>query len=198
MTKELLAFARGKEPRNLGLQVAFFREIEHGMQERRAPLSEAARAWAVDLTGRLLASKHGPDVEAGIKLVGDLRLTDQQTRLAEVAGKRGAPEGQRRAALEALANIDARRHASVLGGVLGDAEAPFGLREQSANLLARANQSQTQAELLKVLPTVPARLQAIIAAGLAGSPTGAEKLLDAVKTGKASAACSRTLPWSRS
>ncbi|HWG47814.1 MAG TPA: PVC-type heme-binding CxxCH protein [Gemmataceae bacterium] len=187
VTKELLEFARGKEPRNLGLQAALFHEIEHGMQERRAPLPEAARAWAVELTGKLLASKHGPDVESGIKLVGDLRLTDQQKGVAELAGRRGAPEGQRKAALDALANLDARRHAAVLGGVLGDAQSPFALRQQSANLLARANQSETQAELLKVLPTAPARLQTIIAAGLAGSPTGAEKLLEAVKIGKASA-----------
>jgi putative heme-binding domain-containing protein len=186
-TRQLLDFARGHEPHNAGLQVALFRAVEHGTQERGVKLAEPVRAWATDLSGRLLASKHGPDVRSGIELAGALRLTDQQPRLTEIAGKRGAPEGQRKAALDALANIDARRNAAVLGGVLGDAEAPFALREQSANLLARANQPETLAELLKVLSAVPARLQSIIAAGLAGSPVGAEKLLDAVKTGKASA-----------
>jgi putative heme-binding domain-containing protein len=96
-------------------------------------------------------------------------------------------EGQRKAALEALVKIDARKNAAVLGGVLGDAKSPIGLREQAANLLAQANQSKTRAELLAVLPAAPARLQTVIAAGLAGNAAGAEKLLDAVKTGKASA-----------
>jgi putative heme-binding domain-containing protein len=185
--KELLAFVRGKEPDNLGLQVALFREVEHGMQEQKSPLPKAARAWATDLTGRLMASKHEPDVENGIKLAGELRLNNQVQRLTEVAARRGAPEGQRKAAVEALAKIDAGRHAAVLGGVLADANAPIGLREQSANLLAQANQPPTQAELIKALPLVPARLQTIIAVGMAGSTAGSERLLEAVQTGKASA-----------
>ena len=41
--------------------------------------------------------------------------------------------------------------------------------------------------MLKILPAVSARLQTTIAVGLAASPAGAEKLLEAVKTGKASA-----------
>jgi putative heme-binding domain-containing protein len=190
-TKDLLAFVRGNQPdapaRDLGLQVALFREIEHGTQERSAPLPEAARAWATDLAGRLLASKDGGQVENGLKLVGDLRLAGHDRRLAELAGRRGAPEGQRKAALEALAKLDTGRHAAVLGGVLADAESPVALREKSATLLAQANQPPTQAELLKALPAVPARLQTAIAVGLAGSTAGAEKLLDAVQTGKASA-----------
>jgi len=162
VTKELLEFARGKEPRNLGLQAALFGDFLHGTQERQAPLPESARAWATDLTGQLLASKNGPDVESGIKLAGELHMKEQQARLAEVAGRRGAPEGQRKGALEALMKIDARKNAAV-------------------------HQEETQAELLKVLPAAPARLQTVIAVGLAGNAAGAEKLLDAVKTGKASA-----------
>ncbi len=187
VTKALLTFIRKQEPENLGQQAALLRELEHGMQERRAPLPEAARAWAVELAGRLLSSKKDGDIEAGIKLAGDLRLKDQQPRLAQLAGRRGAPESQRKAALEALANLDSAGNAAVLGGVLADADAPFALREHSANLLARANQPTTQYELLKVLPTAPARLQTIIATGLAAGPAGAEKLLEAVKAGKASA-----------
>ncbi len=186
-TKQVLDFVRQKEPKNLGQQVAFFHAIQRGTQERGRHLDEPVRAWAGELTRRLLASKHGRDVESGIKLAGELLLTDQQQRLVEVAHKRNAAEGQRRAALEALIKLDASRYAPVVAGVLADAEAPIGLREQSANLLAQANLPQTQDELFKILPTAPARLQTIIAVGLAASPAGAEKLLDAVKTGKASA-----------
>jgi putative heme-binding domain-containing protein len=186
-TTELVAFARGNEPRKLGHQLALFQAIQRGTQERGGKLAEPVRAWAGDLAHQLLASKNDRDVESGIKLVGDLRLTDQRNRLVEVAGKRGAAEGQRRAALEALMKLDAPRHAGVLGGVLGDAESPISLREQCANLLAQANIPKTRSELLKILPAAPARLQEAIAFGLAASPSGTEKLLDAVKSGKASA-----------
>ncbi len=187
MTKQVLDFVRRKEAKNLDQQVALFHAIQRGTQERGKQLDEPARAWASDLTRRLLASKNGQDVESGIKLVGELLLTDQGQRLVELARKHTAAEGQCRAALEALIKLDASRYAPVVAGVLADAEAPIGLREQSANLLAQANLPQTQEELFKILPTAPARLQTIIAVGLAASPTGAEKLLDAVKTGKASA-----------
>jgi putative heme-binding domain-containing protein len=185
-TKELLAFVRGNEPNNLGHQVALFRAIQRGTQERGLHLAEPVRVWAVDLTGRLLAAKGG-DVESGIKLIGELRLKDQRKRLAELAGRRDAPEGQRKTALEALAALDARQNAAVLGGILGDAESPLALREECIKLLAQANQTETRSELLKILPAMSARLQTSIAVGLAASPAGAEKLLDAVKTGKASA-----------
>lgn len=187
MTRRLLDFARQHEAKNLGAAAGLFDAIQRGTQERGSKLAGPVRAWAIKLTGRLLASKHGPDVEAGIKLAGDLRLTDQQKHLKELALRRGAPEGQRAAALDALARIDTPRNVPLLGGILADAEAPMVLREQSAKLLAQANQAQTQAELLRFLPTVPARLQMAIAGGLASSPTGAEKLLDAVTAGKASA-----------
>lgn len=187
MTRQLLELVRQKDAKNLGEQVALFRAIQRGTQERGAQLAAPVRAWAVDLIGRLLTSKRAANVEAGIKLIGELKLKDQQNRLVEVAGSRKAPEGQRKAALDALASLDASRHSAVLGGVLADAEAPIALREQSAKLLAQANQPQTQAELLKILPAVPARLQTSIAVSLAASSAGAEKLLDTVKAGKASA-----------
>lgn len=187
ITKELLDIVRQTEAKNLGQQVALFQAIQRGTQERGKQLAEPVRAWAGDLAHRLLASKNGRDMESGIRMVGELHLTDQQNKLVEVASKRGAAEGQRRAALEALVRLDAPRNAAILGGVLADADAPIGLREQSANLLAQANLPQTRAELLKILPEAPARLQTTIAAGLAASPAGAAKLLDAVKAGKASA-----------
>jgi putative heme-binding domain-containing protein len=184
---QVLAFVRGHEPGNLGLQVALFRALERGTQERGAGLSDAVRTWATDLTGKLLAAKNAGDVQAGIELVGALRMTGHQAKLRALAKARRTPEGQRKAALRTLTALDARGNALVLGTVLGDAASPMGLREEAANLLAGANQPETQAQLLLHLPAAPARLQNVIAAGLVGSKNGAEKLLDAVVAGKASA-----------
>jgi putative heme-binding domain-containing protein len=181
----LLAFARDHRPDDLDGQAALVRAIQRGTQERGARLDGAVRAWAAAVTRQLLASRRGPEVQAGIELVGTLKLEGQQPLLAELALAH-RPEAQRVAALNALAALDARSYAPVLGRVLADAAAPVGLREHAANLLARANQPESQAQLLQALPAAPARLQNAIAAGLAGSSAGAEQLLQAVAGGKAS------------
>jgi putative membrane-bound dehydrogenase-like protein len=183
----LLAFVRGHRAGDLGLQAALARAVEQGTQERGGRLSEAARAWARELTGRLLAAEGAGDIQAGIDLVGALRLVQFQPRLLELALSGKTPEGPRQAALDALIALDARKHAAAVGQVLAAAAAPAGLREHAADLLARANQPQTRELLLLALPAAPARLQNAIAAGLAGSREGAEKLLEAVAAGKASA-----------
>jgi putative heme-binding domain-containing protein len=174
-------------PGNLEGQANLIRAIERGTQERGGKLDPAIRQWAGELTTRLLLSAKTNEVKAGIDLSGSLRLTTQQAALAAVASKRTAPEDLRKAALEALANLDLQANAGVLGQVLKDAETPITLREQAASLLARATQGAPQTQLLEVLPTAPARLQTTIATGLAGSATGAEKLLETVAAGKASA-----------
>jgi putative heme-binding domain-containing protein len=186
-TKTLLIFVRGYHVEDLGLQFALFREVQHGLEERKATLDDDARAWAVQLTDKLLASKQAAEVKSGIEMVGVLKLEGLQSRLALLATDRATPEDQRAAALKALRDVDAVRNAAVLGRVLNDAEAPAALRDQTATLLAEANQAETQAELLQALPTAPAHLQNVIAAGLSNSRNGAEKLLDAIETGKASA-----------
>src|SRR5262249_43280966 len=58
--------------------------------------------------------------------------------------------------------------------------------EHAANLLARLNQPAALDLLVEGLKTAPARLQTVIAMGLAGSKAGAEHLLRAVAAGKAS------------
>jgi putative heme-binding domain-containing protein len=93
----------------------------------------------------------------------------------------------RLAALDALMVLAGPHHAEVVGRILADAAAPMELREHAAELLGQANQRATRAQLLQALPLVPARLQNHIAAALANRRAGAEELLDAVATGKASA-----------
>src|SRR5262249_22983969 len=101
--------------------------------------------------------------------------------------RKNVPEQTRRAAVTALVAINPKDQVATLGRLLAETTEAPGLREHVAGALAGLNQQESRAELLKVLPTAPARLQSAIAAGLAGSPQGAEALLDAVKAGKASA-----------
>jgi putative heme-binding domain-containing protein len=186
-TLALLPLVKKNLAGNFEAQANVFRAMEQGIQERGGQLEDATREWASDLTTRLLASAKTTELQAGIELAGRLRLVPHQTALANLAAKRGAPEDQRKAALDALANIDLQRNATVLGQVLNDAEAPITLREHAASVLARSTQAEPQAQLLQVLPAAPARLQTAIATGLAGNKPGAEKLLESVAAGKASA-----------
>src|SRR5690606_19217660 len=123
-------------------------------------------------------------VRAGADLVGLLGLGRQEDRLVQLAtGKHPLPT--RQAALDALFALGAVKHAPTLGAVLGDGDTPMSLREHAAGLLARANRPRTLDLLVAQLAVAPARLQTAIAAGLAGSRPGAERLLGAVAAGKA-------------
>jgi putative heme-binding domain-containing protein len=175
------------KPGDLENQSALFRAIEQGTQERKGKLTEGARAWAAELTGNLLASNKPNDVLAGITLAGSQQLSESQDKLTGIAANSKAPENQRVAAFNSLTAIDPKKHTALLGHILADANEPFPVREQAANVLARLNQGEAYQQLLNALPTAPARLQSTIAVGLASSPAGGEKLLDAVKEGKASA-----------
>src|SRR5207249_2440466 len=66
--RDLLTFARGHKPDYLGLQAALFKAIERGTQERGGKFDDAARKWADELTGKLLASKNVADVQAGAEI----------------------------------------------------------------------------------------------------------------------------------
>lgn len=186
VAKGLLAFAQGSRGGPLR-QVSLLRAIEKGIQERGEGLDEAARTWAGDLADQLLAAGNPAEIQAGIELVGVLRLARFKEPLARLAVSRTTPETQRLASLTALNLLSVRANAAVLGSVAMDPESPVGLREQAINLLAQANQPESHEQLLKALGTVEARLQTVVAVGLAGGRAGAEKLLAAVSAGKASA-----------
>ena len=185
-TAALLPVVRKELASNLLQQATLFRAMERGTQERGKPLDKDVKEWAGELTDNLLISTKPPELQAGIEIAGLLKEDRHLDRLTELATTSKTPEQPRNAALTALAGIDARKYAGTIGKALADAEAPIGVRENAANLLARANKDETLAELLKVLPTSPARLQNTIAAGLAGSKSGADKLLDTIAAGKAS------------
>jgi putative membrane-bound dehydrogenase-like protein len=185
--KDVLSPAAFDAAGDLAFQAALFRAAERGTQERGAALSAEARAWAESLAIDLIRSKSASDAQIGLELVGSQRIQRLELDTQVYALSRAAPENVRAAALGALAALDAGRHAAQIGRVLADADAPSGLRDRAANLLARANRPEALAQLVNVLPAAPARLQVVIAAGMAETRPGAEKLLDAATAGKASA-----------
>jgi putative heme-binding domain-containing protein len=184
---ELVAFARKDKPDDLRHQAGLLRAIQQGMQERGAPLADEARQWAEPLAGKLMAAPQGDLQMLGIELAKNLKLGLAQEALLAVVGRRELNEDPRRAAAAAaLVAIDAKAHVASFGKLVNDAAESAGLRDQLAGLLAGTNLPEARAELIKALPTAPARLQSVIATGLAGSPQGIEQLLDVITAGKAS------------
>jgi putative membrane-bound dehydrogenase-like protein len=183
----LFQFTARFGPDDLLRQAELLRAMVRGTQERGASVTGPLQKQAEELVAELLDSKKTHEVKEGIELVGSLQLEANQPKVVAVAANNGFASDVRGAALTALANLDAAKHAASLGGVLGDATAPVELREQAAALLARSNRPDTLNELLRTLPSAPARLQNAIAVGLAGSSAGADKLFEAIAAGKASA-----------
>jgi putative heme-binding domain-containing protein len=67
-----------------------------------------------------------------------------------------------------------------------NASAPLAFREKLAAFIGSANDSKAENALLAGLPGAPFKLQQAIAGALANSKGGAERLLDAIASGKAS------------
>jgi putative membrane-bound dehydrogenase-like protein len=187
VTKAVSVAARAQHPEDSGLQYTLFQAVRNGTQERGQALDAADLVWADGLVNKLLASKSPQEIKSGADLTAALKMESQESKIVAIATDKAIPREGREAALAALTALNAGRNAGVLGKVLADPDNAIELREGAAKLLAQANQPETQAQLLQALPAAPARLQTAIAAGLASSPAGAGKLLDAVEAGKASA-----------
>jgi putative heme-binding domain-containing protein len=171
---------------DLRQQADMFKGMQKGLQESgRAPTKEAL-ALGSRLAASMIDSSDAKIKQTGIDLAGSLKLTEFEPQLLKVLDNNKQLSDTRRAAANALAAIDAKKHTAALAAVLENAAEPLPLREQLAGLLAGINQPAALDSLIKTLPTAPAKLEATIANGLAGSKQGAEKLLEAVAAGKAS------------
>jgi putative heme-binding domain-containing protein len=186
-TSELVAVLRGVKSPEFSRQAVLLRSAHQGVQERGAPLAGALLEWAQDLTGKLLASDKDAEFLAGAELAGQIKLGSSKPRLDHVSSDRQAPESRRSAALLALIATDGSAGIERSGAVLADSKEPIGLREQAAGHLGRAGKSAALDRLVAALPIAEGRLQTTIAVALAGQRPGAERLLDTIAAGKASA-----------
>ncbi len=159
--------------------------IFHAAQERGAQLNESERQWAEEITLRLLAKKK--PLQDGIELASALKLSAAQAPLLRVITNSEYSERERKSAIAALVTIEPKKHVDSLSHVLLDDAEKIGVREQIASSLAAANVAEAHTSLIQAFEKAPARLQTTIALGMAGSPQGGNKLLEAVAAGKASA-----------
>jgi putative heme-binding domain-containing protein len=185
--RSLFAFVRGKIVTNPVTQAALVKEMHKATQERGATLGPDVREYADDLTHRLIRSANAKEVHVGVELAGLLKLAGLYDRLAAMLTDTESNETQKRAAVSALAAINSPRAIPLLGRLVSDSGTLIALREQAAGAVAGMNRPEARETLIEALKTAEARLQNTIALEMSKSPQGAEKLLEAVAAGKASA-----------
>lgn len=180
----ILELSRQKLP--AAAQGAVVKSVQQGLQEAGRALGQTERAWAEKHALKLLASAEADQQQTGIEIAGSLKLAPAQTALLELATNAKNKDAQRKNAVAALFAIEPLKYVGVFEPLLTDAKQSIEFREEVAASLAGTNLPEAQGVLIKILQAAPARLQTGIAAALASSPVGGEKLLLAVKEGKAS------------
>jgi putative heme-binding domain-containing protein len=185
-TANLAAFANPRK-RTSAQRLELLKAIQQGFQERGVPLGQEARQEAARLAGELLASSASADITLGIDVVRDFEFRDMQASLVQVIERTDLPEQPRSHAMGALSVIDPKANLPTLEKVLGDAAKPMGMRQWAANLLGGIDRAEAKAALLNVLPVAPEQLQGAVASALVRRRPGADALLNAIASGKASA-----------
>lgn len=175
-----------KHPKNLSAQGSVLKVALQAAQERGLKLTDADRAAAEGIVTRLLQAPPANELQLGAELAGAMRLTKTQPRLLAMVNQTNIPEPVRKACITSLVNIDAKQALEPLTELLLNDKEAIPIREQVANALAGTNHPQAHAALVKALQNAPARLQTTIALGMAGSPQGGDRLLQAIEAGKAS------------
>ena len=161
--------------------------LQRAARDRGAKLPDPIMQWGLALANQLLANKRGSTREQGIDLAAELRLVETLPRLAKIAVK-DAGSDLRVGALLASVTIDGPGSIGLLKSILGNTSEELPLRQRAARALGNVNNEQARQELIDYLPKAPERLAVEIANSLAASKPGAEALLSAISTGKASAA----------
>jgi putative heme-binding domain-containing protein len=185
-TSWAITFAHSKGRENLVYQAAILKATLQGAQERGIKLTNQDRESAGAGVAELLKTPALDVVQSGVELAGALKLTKMQPQILALVNQAKTPEALRKACITSLVAIDAKEAVEPLTQLLLNEKEAIAIREQTANALAGTNHPDAHAALVKALQNAPARLQTTIALGMAGSPQGGERLLQAIEIGKAS------------
>jgi putative heme-binding domain-containing protein len=171
-------------------QIALAKALAQGRQAGGKQPLQAQRDWTTTLV-RSLVAQNSPEVggqmTAAAELAAMLGLADLAEPITAVGRDANRPEPVRVAALESATRLDGGKARALLGMIMADAAEAPAMRDQAAGILGRMGQAETDKLLVDQISTAPARLQQAIAVALVQRPAGAEALLSAVESGKASA-----------
>ncbi len=169
------------------LQAQLFKAMLQATQERGGKLGSEYRPLALALAERLVNTGTPAQIGEGVELASVWKLAEVMPAILKLAQQPAISDAQRKAAIQALVAVDLDRHLPALLTILSSETEAAAVRDQVGQALAGQNDPKVQAALIEAFQKSPARLQTVIALGLAGSRQGSDKLLEAVEKGKASA-----------
>jgi putative heme-binding domain-containing protein len=160
--------------------------IHRADQERGIVDPDQLVGYAIGLAQRLLASDQSAQIQGGVELARELRLSALQAELAAVAAAASHPIELRVAAIDACMANDAAGSSPLLMTILSNPSEPLALRQKAASALAGVDTAEARDSLLAQLRIAPERLAVEIASALAEHKEGGELLLADVAAGRAS------------
>jgi putative heme-binding domain-containing protein len=179
-------------PTEIDLQIDLYEIARAGITERGETLPETMRAWSEALVGHYLAPSYGAGMkpadvsyrrQQASRIAGDLRIRSAEPALLALFADAKAEPAERVAAGRALLAIDRARHMALVGGALSDTASPPAMREELIGALAAAA-PEALPYLAGAADAPSARVRERVAFALAGTPAGAQLLLDAVRAGR--------------
>ena len=191
-TEPLPGLVQRAVPTDLDLQIDLHEVARTGIAERGEVPPASMRAWSELLVAHYLNPAYGAGLKANevtrrrqqaARIAGDLRLRSAEPDLLTLFADAKSEPAARVAAGRALLAIDRARHLPLVGGALTDAAAPGPMREELVAALAAAA-PEGLPPLARALDAPSARLRERITYALAGSPAGAQLLVDAVRGGR--------------
>ena len=123
-----------------------------------------------------------------VDIARTLKITELASPITMMLADKKADLAVRIAAAKALPELDASHSESLkqMSALLADTTAPDALREAIATALQHDTSPATMTAFIEGIRTAPQKLQLSLAKSLAATPAGADALLDAVQSGKAS------------
>ncbi|MDB6057577.1 MAG: Cytochrome c [Verrucomicrobiales bacterium] len=124
--------------------------------------------------------------KSAAELAAQLKIEKLEQPLEDLFLDESANELSRAAAVKALMALNPAKHASEVGKMLANPAEPEKLREECAKTLGETKLPDADAIIVAAIATAPQGLQSQLALTLASKTEGAEALLIAAETGKAS------------
>jgi len=185
--KVVFKFIQTHKPDDFKMTVLMLNAYQQGLLKRGNTAKDPdAIALAEKLCTQAITGTDPASVQAAVDLAGSLKLISTFEPLVKIAQAKDLGDALRTATLAALGAVDSAKALPILVSRLTDAQEAFTVREKAAQVLAGLNRDDANEELVKAFQAVPARVQTAMALALANSARGAEALLKAIETGKAS------------
>jgi putative heme-binding domain-containing protein len=190
---KLIALARERLGSDVFGQADLIRGLLTAQAERGAKPDDELRTWAEQTTTTLISRLSQGDektlakrVAVAAELTRALKLRDEVAKLAPYFTDARCDADARIALADTLAALDPQRTAAVFK-FLNDVTKPSNERLKIVAALGKSPSPIVEDGFVELLKTAPAGTRGPIASALAGSPSGAEKLVEACAAGRVTA-----------